>query len=52
MTFKTVQWVRSVRDKHYEETKEMSSEQRAAYHKQKSESLRLKLKRLKHKESH
>jgi hypothetical protein len=40
MGFKTVEMVRSIRDKHYEETREMSREEYFAYIKAKSDQLR------------
>jgi len=39
MTFKTVEWVRRVRDVHHEQTRGMSFEQRVAFYRSKSEAL-------------
>jgi hypothetical protein len=45
MAFKTVEWVRKVRDKHREETRRMSPDERAAYYRRKAEAVRAKLAR-------
>jgi len=47
MAFKSVEWVRAVRDKHHEETKGMSFQKRQAFYKAKAEVFCAKLKRRK-----
>lgn len=47
MEFKAVKWVRSVRDANYEQTKNMSVQDRKEFYKNKADSLQSRLKRLK-----
>ena len=46
MAFKTVEWVRQVRDGNYEQTRDMSFDERLAFYERKSASLRRKLERI------
>ena len=45
MTFRAVEWIRGVRDRHHEETRNMSVEERRDYYKNKSEALLARLRK-------
>jgi len=47
MTFRAVQWVRDVRDRNHQETKNMTFEQRLRFYKSRGESARARISQLK-----
>lgn len=47
MKFKTVDWVRRVRDRNHQETKDMTFDERAKFYRKKSKAARERIKQLK-----
>lgn len=49
MAFKTVEWVRRVRDAQYEQTRDMSFDERLAFYQSKSQALHRRIARMRRK---
>jgi hypothetical protein len=49
MAFRAVEWVRRVRDAQYEQTRDMSFDQRLAFYRSKSQALRRSIARMRRK---